>query len=400
MSNDLQCRLLEAVHGAEGLQLVEDGTSDRRGVVLHLPLNPGAVQDLAGRGPRLGVPGAHREEELLGLVRDPGKLIQVKRDASPLDRIHDILVALPTERGRTGQENVQDDPDAPDVALLAVLAAQHLGRHVVRGADHRRHVGCVRPLVLDLVVEALRYAKVNDLQRVLAYRHALALKQEVLRLQIPVSDVLGVHVVHGADNLLDDMSSIPLTEEALVNDGVKQLTPVAHLHDKVDLVLVLEGLVKSHNVWMIHDCIDLNFVEEGIHVRNRCLLDCLDCTDRARLLVLAGPDSPESTRADGLLAHLVLVLRLLPGVVRQDASFALGLPFAEHLATVEPLPSSWVCWLRAARQHLPRTLGAADTAHGWPRPAQATGGREPRGCRSYLPVLWTGPDGGRGAGGR
>mmetsp|Transcript_53219 Transcript_53219/g.106852 ORF Transcript_53219/g.106852 Transcript_53219/m.106852 type:complete len:236 (+) Transcript_53219:281-988(+) len=126
VGDDLQGRLLEAVHRAEGLQLGQDRTGHRRAIAgLDLPLqplDPRAVQDLARGRPLLGGPLAHRQDELLDLAGYSLKLLQIERDVPLLDRGHDLLVGLSTEWRRARQQDVQDHPDAPDVTLLTVFA--------------------------------------------------------------------------------------------------------------------------------------------------------------------------------------------------------------------------------------------------------------------------------------
>ena len=108
-----------------------------------------------------------------------------------------LLNTLRDVEGRaTAEENVEDDPDAPHVrrhpipsrTLDSVPPLENLGRKVLRGTAEGPKTVLVGPL---------GQTKVCDLDPVVVrLRH----EEDVLRLQVPVDDLLGVEVADGREH--------------------------------------------------------------------------------------------------------------------------------------------------------------------------------------------------------
>ena len=49
--------------------------------------------------------------------------------------LHDVVVSLSTEWGRSAQQDIHDDTDGPDVALVSVLLVEDLRGNIVRGSE-------------------------------------------------------------------------------------------------------------------------------------------------------------------------------------------------------------------------------------------------------------------------
>mmetsp|Transcript_55836 Transcript_55836/g.92972 ORF Transcript_55836/g.92972 Transcript_55836/m.92972 type:complete len:209 (+) Transcript_55836:253-879(+) len=106
--------------------------------------------------------------------------------------IQSFLVALRVEEGRKpAQQHVDNDAQTPHVRLAIVrLAAQHFGRHIMRSATRRRQWpmrGVARQPKIDN----------HDVGGgVLGQIH------EVVRLQIAMNEVLGVHILDTRQHLI------------------------------------------------------------------------------------------------------------------------------------------------------------------------------------------------------
>lgn len=99
--------------------------------------------------------------------------------------------------------------DAPDVHRMVVgTRRKHirsdLGRHVVEGAREACHIAHLTVAVL----EHSRDAEVGDLRRVDRARLAVVVEEDVLRLDVPVDDVLLVEGIIAASQTVDDGSKI------------------------------------------------------------------------------------------------------------------------------------------------------------------------------------------------
>mmetsp|Transcript_25877 Transcript_25877/g.56375 ORF Transcript_25877/g.56375 Transcript_25877/m.56375 type:complete len:326 (-) Transcript_25877:128-1105(-) len=133
--NDLECLLLEFVHGAEapdaGQHLPLDLTLPRTAVLTQ----PLVLQDLGSSGTLVGVPRQHTPHAVLGLIRDagPGLCLQVWGPGA--HRPEGLLLVVPLEGRVAGHQDVEQHTTCPDVSLLAVRAADHLGGYVIGDSD-------------------------------------------------------------------------------------------------------------------------------------------------------------------------------------------------------------------------------------------------------------------------
>lgn len=100
------------------------------------------------------------------------------------DFIEYFISVLTLERQITAHEDVKEDAQGPDVALVVVVALQHFWRHVVWSTSN----------ALELLVSLgpLGQTEVNQLYFALLGEH------DVLGLDISVHDALRVHMVASA----------------------------------------------------------------------------------------------------------------------------------------------------------------------------------------------------------
>mmetsp|Transcript_46083 Transcript_46083/g.86009 ORF Transcript_46083/g.86009 Transcript_46083/m.86009 type:complete len:274 (-) Transcript_46083:1161-1982(-) len=104
--------------------------------------------------------------------------------ATSLDEPDGILIISSSKRGFTTEENVHHHAARPQIACFVVFTSEDLGSHVVR-----------RPsLGLQYMICPASQAHIDDFDHVYG---AFGLQQEILRLQITVTNALSVHVADG-----------------------------------------------------------------------------------------------------------------------------------------------------------------------------------------------------------
>ena len=200
--------------GAEALDLGarRGGAAVRQGLLRRQAV--GRVDRQQGRDELLGLQGA---------LRQPGG-----HDRSP--------VLVPAGQF-AGEERVGDDAHGPHVGHAGVAVHPHeLRGHVGLGAApprHRRVAG----------LPAGAEAEVDELHRLpvgVGVHH-------VLQLDVAVHEALGVHVLHGAEQLVDEAGGVALAELAHLQDVLQDVTAREVLHEEADLALRLEhGLHARH----------------------------------------------------------------------------------------------------------------------------------------------------------
>ena len=90
--------------------------------------------------------------------------------------------------------------------------------------------------------------------RVFVFHRLLGLEEEAFWLEVAVAHSGFVHVGHGADHLLHDDRSLDLREAARLDNLVKELVSNTKLHDKVDVLLILEVVVvELDDVRVVHE---------------------------------------------------------------------------------------------------------------------------------------------------
>mmetsp|Transcript_16810 Transcript_16810/g.64004 ORF Transcript_16810/g.64004 Transcript_16810/m.64004 type:complete len:221 (-) Transcript_16810:669-1331(-) len=140
--------------------------------------DPGVLEHAMRRDALPDVDGEHPGHEVLRVVADLVPRVLVELVVASLDRGEERLLRLCPERGIAHEEDVQDDPDAPDVASRRVLeAVEHLRGDVPR----RPHEALAQPLTGLAAVVNEREAKVCDLDFRVVVRQR-------------VDAVLGLHV--------------------------------------------------------------------------------------------------------------------------------------------------------------------------------------------------------------
>lgn len=80
------------------------------------------------------------------------------------------------------------------------------------------------------------------------------MEEDVFGLDVPVQDVLAVHVLHGLADLPHDLLHCLLIQAAPLHlQGVVEVFAEAGLEEEVDVVLVDMVLVQFDDVWVVQE---------------------------------------------------------------------------------------------------------------------------------------------------
>mmetsp|Transcript_9306 Transcript_9306/g.26770 ORF Transcript_9306/g.26770 Transcript_9306/m.26770 type:complete len:314 (+) Transcript_9306:985-1926(+) len=238
--------------GVEGLELLGVGDGARVG------------QPRVGQG-RLGVKALRDiypqqvAHEVLRLLRNVGP--PVPREA--VATLPDHQVRRPVISAGEGrppvEQDVREDAQRPEIALLVVLLAQHLRRHVVQRAASVRHRAVAR--------EHRRETEVDKLDAGIL---RVALEAEVLELQVAVAHTVPVAIGHGCRHLLHTSRGILLGVAALLRQMAEEVRPPHPLHHEAQPPWLLEDLKEAADVRMVHRQLVLHFAD---HLRHAALLE-------------------------------------------------------------------------------------------------------------------------------
>mmetsp|Transcript_13014 Transcript_13014/g.35714 ORF Transcript_13014/g.35714 Transcript_13014/m.35714 type:complete len:332 (-) Transcript_13014:1037-2032(-) len=131
--------LLQRVEGHKVLQRGHEAARQEWRLRLVLPLEPGICERCLCRGPAGDIGREHVVDHCLGIGGDFVPIGGREFEVPPLDLLEDGLVIVTVEGRIATKQDVQDDTNAPNVALLVVLSPQHLRCHVVRRPDAGGH---------------------------------------------------------------------------------------------------------------------------------------------------------------------------------------------------------------------------------------------------------------------
>mmetsp|Transcript_33090 Transcript_33090/g.85821 ORF Transcript_33090/g.85821 Transcript_33090/m.85821 type:complete len:262 (-) Transcript_33090:156-941(-) len=206
------------------------------------------------------------------------------------------LVLRPLEGVLPRQHRVQHHPARPDVRPLAVVVAvrDDLGRHVQVGAD----LG----LGDRVVLVALGVAEVADLEQ----RLDVVGQQRVLELDVSVDHPLVVHVVHSADELLEEPARLILRETVAGDHKVEQVAACGILHRDADVLFRENHLLELDDVRVVQVAV---VVDLALHVFAD-LAATLDELDGDLLVGVPGPCQLHKAEAAAVEVADLLIARV------------------------------------------------------------------------------------------
>mmetsp|Transcript_49296 Transcript_49296/g.127067 ORF Transcript_49296/g.127067 Transcript_49296/m.127067 type:complete len:319 (-) Transcript_49296:51-1007(-) len=302
----MQGSFLQLVLRPERLQVVEHACAERNVLGLgRLVLHPGVIQRLLRRESVLRLHLEESPDQILGILRNILPIRVVEGEVAEPNLRQHICVSVPVERGITTEQHICDDAATPDVHRLVVLPSQNLRGHVVRSTGLGGHD--------NVWPEHVRQAEVDDLEDRFLNR-GLGGEEEVFGLEVSMADVVLVHVVDGAENVLHDSRRLHLGEVARVDDAVEQLTTIADLHHQINIPLVLERLMQLDDVGMVHDLHDVDLAVKALHVLHGGLWDRFQGPHRTGRLADALGDGAIGALPKFLLVDVVRVRDLHPVV--------------------------------------------------------------------------------------
>mmetsp|Transcript_10760 Transcript_10760/g.37672 ORF Transcript_10760/g.37672 Transcript_10760/m.37672 type:complete len:413 (-) Transcript_10760:184-1422(-) len=187
--------------------------------------DPRVLQDLSCRGSLRRVAIEELDDEVLGLLREPGPrcrvLVKVARLAR-LDAPNGVLVA---RKGRyAGQHHEERAAEAPHVR-------GHAGREVGPLAVLGRHVHVMHDPALSFLV-VLREAGAAEVDQLEVHvtRRDVAYDHRVLRLDVGVDDPGAVEVLYGLRQLQEEGARL-LLYESVCGDDIEQVLTFDELHE-------------------------------------------------------------------------------------------------------------------------------------------------------------------------
>mmetsp|Transcript_91712 Transcript_91712/g.264515 ORF Transcript_91712/g.264515 Transcript_91712/m.264515 type:complete len:210 (-) Transcript_91712:423-1052(-) len=148
------------------------------------------------------------------------------------------------ERVVAATQDKSDHAAREVVATVAVKPGHHLGRHVLL----RAHPLAARVAEVGEVPSA---TEIDDAQVARPQIARFRAQQEVLGLQIPMADLLVVHVVDAKQDLLHDGCDLLLAEARDLVQGIIQVAAGAVIHHQININMVFEQVVHTDDVRML-----------------------------------------------------------------------------------------------------------------------------------------------------
>ena len=239
----------------------------------------------------------HLDDNVLGLWGDGVPEVALKGEVTISDPGNDLLIGLSVERRLSAEQDVEDDTDAPDIALFSVGALDDFRSEIVGGAKDTVHG--------VLVVDAARGAKVDKFDDLVM----LVLKVYVLRLDITMHNAALVQVVDCAKKLSNHISSLDFAKLHVHGDAFVKGTAVHHFVDEVHLLAVFVHLNHLTDIGMVKLLQKFNLFEKLAPFAELQVLlaNDLDSASNSRSLVDAAAHARKGTFSD-LLMQVIVVL--------------------------------------------------------------------------------------------
>ena len=200
------------------------------------------MQQRGARGdPGIGV-ALHQAHHQVAAVRAQarpriaGEIRRVLQDGAEHLLGVGALVHLVHERQPARQQLVRHHATAPHVRLLAVVAVDHLRRHVRR-----------RAATASQALARLYDPGQTEIGRFERRPGLVALEQEIVGLDVPEDDAAAVALRRRAKHRAHELRRIRLRVRPAPADAAQQLATLAQVHQQVHGVVVLERVVQVHH---------------------------------------------------------------------------------------------------------------------------------------------------------
>jgi hypothetical protein len=172
------------------------------------------LDDLGNDNPLSRILFEHSSQKIFGLIANILRHVEI-RFLDLLKKNRNVFVV---KRQTPDQESVKDDTTRPDVTEFpfVAVAVDDLWTGIVR-----RAAGCFEKIGMGI---PCRHAKVSNLNVV------VAVNEDVLWLEIPMSNGAAVKVVDREHDLLEVVDNLRERERAVLNYIVKELATLDILH--------------------------------------------------------------------------------------------------------------------------------------------------------------------------
>jgi len=148
----------------------------------------------------------------------------------------------------------EDDPQGPDVGLQGVVSRRSgdFWRAIFRGSN---------PILASFGSRDSAETEVDDLGLELVVDH------DVVQLQIPVGNVLGMETLDGLDDLTEDATGSLLGDGTTKRlDEAKEVPSADVLHEEVDVVAIFPAAMGTRNVGVMQDLASSDLVVDVLTV--------------------------------------------------------------------------------------------------------------------------------------
>jgi hypothetical protein len=202
-------------------------------------LEPLVLKKILCRWPRVII---DVEATLQDLGVLPCHLLVIDVVSTPLNTAIEVVIGLTSEGEAAIEQCVHEHTSSPDVSRWSCILNfwDDLRSHIAGSSTEH-------PKLL-VVGDACRESKVDEL-------HIFVfIQQNILKLDVSVSDALAMAILERNKNLIYNSSCLLLVE--LLIDHLFEVAMQAAsrniLHDKINMALCLEGLDQLDNIWVIH----------------------------------------------------------------------------------------------------------------------------------------------------
>ena len=237
--------------------------------------------------------------QVFALTWDSVKLRLFEFPVALLDLFEEAWCVFRHERHVAWHKSVEHYTKRPHVSLRSVFATQHFGCHVQGSSS-----ACLE----TLIILNLGQAKIKETNWAGIGNH------HICWLDVSVYDTVGVAMIDGLEKLIHVTSDLPLAHQLLAFwcDLIDKLDAVDELHHKVEILVVVVGLVVRNDVWMVKLGQNCDFFHDLFDVLSQIVLvHHFDC-DYVTFIVDAVSlvDFSELTRTENFALwsdHIVLL---------------------------------------------------------------------------------------------
>jgi len=171
---------------------------------------PWVLKSLLSRWSSILIEGKKLGNKIFALVRNrlPDWIIEI--ELSELYFFHNFLVRCTIKWRNTRQNNVSNDSDRPNIAFSTVILLKDFWSNVIWGSEFF--------IKFFTILNNKRCTEINDFNLIELF---VSLKKNVLWFKISMNDVVFMAIVNASKNLINEHSSVFLSEFTFGNDFIE-----------------------------------------------------------------------------------------------------------------------------------------------------------------------------------